>query len=138
MRLLSEHLSEMASISPPESKHALSAEGLGDPNITFWTVRQDDQLSGCGALQEIDQSHGEIKSMRTDKEFLRRGVASMLLEHMISESEMRGYSRLSLETGSQIEFAPARALYQSFGFSFCEPFACYISDSNSIFMTRVL
>ena len=136
--LLNEHLSAMASISPPESKHALSVEGLRDPRITFWTLRQDDQLCGCGALFELDPSHGEIKSMRTHSQFLRRGVASRILEHIINESKARGYGRLSLETGSQIQFEPARSLYERFGFSVCGPFARYRLDPNSVFMTREL
>lgn len=138
MELLNEHLASMASISPPESKHALSVEGLRDPRITFWTLRQDDQLCGCGAIFEIDPTHAEIKSMRTHSQFLRQGVASRILEHIVSESKLCGYERLSLETGSQIQFAPARSLYERFGFTICGPFAQYRLDPNSVFMTREL
>jgi putative acetyltransferase len=137
-RLLREHLDDMAVHSPPESVHALDSEALCSPTITFWTVWDGRELLGCGALSELDPRHGEIKSMRTARDHLRKGVASKLLEHIIAEAERRAYARLSLETGSMVAFGPARALYQSFGFEFCEPFASYVPDRNSCFMTRAL
>jgi putative acetyltransferase len=50
----------------------------------------------------------------------------------------RRYARLSLETGSQDAFAPARRLYESYGFRHCLPFEGYVEDPNSVFMTIVL
>ena len=134
--LLSEHLECMAQVSPPESRHALGLEGLRQPGVTFWTVWCGQQLAGCGALKEIDSTHGEVKSMRTAKTHLRRGVASKLLEHIISEAKRRGYRRLSLETGSMPYFEPARILYRKAGFKECAAFVGYKPDSNSAFFTR--
>ena len=136
--LLQEHLQNMALHSPPESVHALGLEGLRKPEITFWTAWEDGQLLGCGALEELDSSHGEIKSMRTSSQHLRKSVAKSLLNHIIDESRRRGYTRLSLETGSAAAFNPARQLYASFGFVYCEPFADYAEDPYSVFMTREL
>lgn len=136
--LLGEHIQEMRSVSPPESKHALDLEGLRAPEITFWTLWEDGALAGCGALKELDAQHGEIKSMRTAPGFRRRGVAAGLLHHLLGEARRRGYSRLSLETGSMPYFAPARELYRRFGFEPCEPFAGYTPDPNSVFMTKDL
>ena len=136
--LLREHLAFAALHSPPESMHALDLEALRAPEVTFWTVWQDSELAGCGALKELDAHHGEIKSMRTASSHLRTGVAAALLEHIIHVARKRGYRRLSLETGSQEAFAPARALYARFGFAPCSPFADYIDDPNSVFMTREL
>ena len=98
--LLDEHLQGMADHSPPESIHALNLNGLKAPNVTFWTIWDGDDLCGCGALQELDREHGEIKSMRTAATHLRKGVAAKMLEHILEEARCRGYSRLSLETGS--------------------------------------
>ncbi len=134
--LLREHLESMALHSPPESIHALDIEALRQPEITFWTVRENDELLGCGALKELDSQHGEIKSMRTSTPHLRKGVAKNLLRHIIEEAVRRGYSRLSLETGSMEAFEPARQLYANFGFTYCEPFADYVEDPYSVFMTR--
>lgn len=95
-------------------------------------------LLGCGALKELDPYHGEIKSMRTAKEHLRKGVAKKLLQHIVEEAKKRGYQRLSLETGSMDAFEPARKLYASFGFEYCKPFSDYKEDPNSVFMTKEL
>jgi len=136
--LLQEHLRNMRQITPPESVHALDIAGLRRPEVTFWTVWENGELLGCGALKELDAQHAEIKSMRTAARHLRKGVASNLLRHILAEAERRGYSRLSLETGSMAEFAPARQLYTIFGFTFCAPFADYVEDPNSVYMTREL
>jgi len=93
---------------------------------------------GCGALKELDAFHGEIKSMRTASAHLRKGVARVMLEHILNEAANRGYKRLSLETGSQGAFEPARRLYESFGFRDCPPFSDYAEDPNSVFMTKRL
>lgn len=134
---LQEHLAEMRSASPPESVHALDLSGLRKPDITFWTLWLDSELVGCGALKELSRDHGEIKSMRTAHRHKRKGIAASMLRHILEEATRRGYRRLSLETGSQPHFGPARALYASFGFQRCGPFGDYVDDPNSVFMTRV-
>lgn len=136
--LLQEHLRDMQLHSPPESVHALDLEALQQPEITFWTVWEGDELLGCGAIKELDAQHAEVKSMRTASAHLRKGVARNMLEHIISEARSRGYKRLSLETGSMKAFEPAQRLYSSFGFTYCEPFADYVLDPYSVFMTLEL
>jgi len=136
--LLEEHLVDMYATSPPESVHALDAARLAAPGMTFWTLRGDGAVLGCAALKEIDPEHGEIKSMRTAAAARRRGVAAHLLDHVLAEARYRGYRRLSLETGSQSFFAPARSLYASRGFTECGPFEGYQLDPNSVFMTLSL
>ena len=136
--LLREHLRCMALASPPESIHALDLDGLRQPEITFWTIWSGPELAGCGALKHLSQEHGEIKSMRTAYPYQRKGVASQMVRHLIREAELRGYRRLSLETGSMDYFQPARRLYASFGFSSCGPFGSYREDPNSVFMTKEL
>lgn len=136
--LLAEHLRDMYATSPPESVHALDLSGLRQPEISFWTAWQDGQLAGCGALKQLDASHGEIKSMRTAQGFHRKGVATQLLLHILNEARRRGYQRVSLETGSMAYFAAARALYLRHGFIECGPFSTYTPDPNSTFMTLQL
>ncbi|MFB5676634.1 GNAT family N-acetyltransferase [Paenibacillus terreus] len=136
--LIGEHLQDMHLTSPPESVHALDLDGLKKPEVTFWSVWEENQLLGCGALKKLDPLHGEVKSMRTAARHLRKGVARQMLAHIIEESKGRGYERISLETGSMEAFAPARKLYESFGFEYCGPFADYIEDPNSVFMTKTL
>ena len=135
---LEEHIQDMRSVSPPESKHALDLAGLRKPEITFWTVWLDGRIAGCCALKQLDGTHGEVKSMRTANGLRRRGIASRLLEHVIQEATARGYRRLSLETGAMPLFEPARTLYRRFGFEQCGPFSTYKEDPNSVFLTKVL
>ena len=136
--LIREHLQSMAQISPPESTHALDIESLRKPEVTFWSAWEGEELVGCGALKVLDGHHGEIKSMRTSSSHLRKGVARQVLHHIIEEAKQRGYRRLSLETGSQAPFEPARMLYTVFGFQYCGPFSDYMDDVNSVFMTLEL
>jgi putative acetyltransferase len=136
--LLEEHIADMRRISPPESKHALDLNGLRQAEITFWTIWDNDQLAGCGALKELSRTHGEIKSMRTALTHRRKGVAAAMLRHIIEEATQRKYAKLSLETGSMPFFAPARELYQRFGFTQSQAFADYKEDPNSVFMAKEL
>ena len=118
---LDEHVREMLSITPPESKHALDLEMLRGPGITFWSVMDGGTVVGCGALKRLDARHAEV-----------------MLEHIITEARRMGFTRLSLETGSAEFFAPGRRLYEKFGFEYCEPFADYRPDPLSVFLTRTL
>ncbi len=138
VEFLAAHVQQMRAVTPLESKHALDLDGLRDPEVTFWSVRDGDTVLGCGALKRLDADHAELKSMRTAPERTRSGVASMLLEHILTEAERRGVARVSLETGADEFFLPARKLYAKFGFHHCEPFADYRPDPNSVFMTRPL
>ena len=137
--LLEEHLCGMRASSPPESVHALDLDGLRQPNIRFWTAWDGKDLMGCGALKLLDARHGEIKSMRTAEQHLRKGVARALLAHIVEQAQQMGLQRLSLETGPLIPaFAAAHKLYQAFGFEECGPFSHYKRDPFSVFMTRRL
>ena len=137
--LLEEHLADMYATSPPESVHALDVHALKAPDITFFSGWDNDgRLMGCVALKELSSDHGEIKSMRTAQHARKLGVATQLLQHLLHVSMQRGYQTISLETGSQDYFQPARNLYEKFGFSYCGPFANYQPDPNSKFMTLAL
>lgn len=138
--LLRAHRTDLARHSPPQSVHALDVDvaALRAAPITFWSVWDGDHLAGCGALKALAPDHGEIKSMRTVDAYRRRGVAARLLEHLLAEARRRSYRRLSLETGSGPAFAPAHALYLRFGFADSAPFADYLADPYSRFLTRSL
>lgn len=137
-QLLSEHLADMFATSPAESVHALDHSALSHGSITFWTAREDGVLLGCGALKMLSSGHAEIKSMRTTASARGRGVATLMLEHIVAEAARVGYARVSLETGTEEYFAPARRLYARHGFIECPPFADYTLDPNSVFMELTL
>lgn len=138
LALLDEHLRDMHAQSPPESVHALDVSGLKVPAVTFWTVRDGGMLLGCGALKALDAMHGEIKSMRTPAALRGFGAGRAMLDHLVDEARRRGWTRLSLETGTTDGFRPARQLYTNAGFADCGPFGDYRPDPYSVFMTRAV
>ncbi|MGI9238338.1 MAG: GNAT family N-acetyltransferase [Woeseiaceae bacterium] len=135
---LREHLKNMERNSPPGCVYALDLDGLRARDVTFWSIWEDESLLGCGALKELNARQGEVKSMRTASAHLRQGIGGAMLRHLIDVSRERGYSRLSLETGSGPAFAAADALYRTFGFDYCGPFGDYRENTFSRFMTLTL
>ncbi len=133
--LLDGHLTLMRATSPPEDVHALDASGLREEGVSFFSVRADGELLGVGALKHLDPDHAELKSMHTAQAARRKGVARAMLEHLIATARERGYTRVSIETGSMAAFGPARALYSSAGFEDCGPFGHYVHSPHSVFMT---
>jgi putative acetyltransferase len=136
--LLATHVAFCRATSPPESTHVLDLDALRSPDITFWSAWDGADLLGCAALKELDRTHGEVKSMHTAARHRGRGVGLGLLERIAGEARVRGYRRLSLETGAMAAFASARSLYARFGFAECPPFGNYRLDPNSVFMTLEL
>lgn len=136
--LLRSHFENMLTITPPGSAHVLDLEKLRSPDITFWSAWEGTELLGCGALKALDDTSGEVKSMRTVKAHRRKGVASQILKRIVAIAQQRGYIHLNLETGAFPAFDPARAFYERHGFEYRGPFADYTPDPNSAFMTKRL
>lgn len=136
--LLTLHLSEMHAWSPACSVHAMPIDRLRADDVTFYSVWDGDQLAACGAIKHLGASHGELKSMRADPAYRGKGAGKAVLLHLLELARQRGYTRLSLETGSTAPFEPARGLYKAHGFADCGPFADYPLDPFSVFMTRCL
>jgi putative acetyltransferase len=123
--LLDFHFAEMRGNSPPDACHVLPTDGLAGPEISFWSVREAGELLGIGALKELSDDEGEIKSMRTAPGALGRGVGTAMLSHILGEARRRGYGKVSLETGCTKPFAAALRLYEREGFVPCGPFGGY-------------
>lgn len=136
--LLERHLVFARTVTPPGDVHALDLDGLLDPSVTFFSLRDDGALLAIGAIKELDPTHVELKSIHTAEEARRMGVGRALVERLIQVARERGASRISLETGSMDEFAPSRTLYSRLGFTECAPFAGYVPSRNSTFMTLEL
>jgi putative acetyltransferase len=135
---LQAHLDQMYATTPAESVHALDLDALRAPGMRFWSAYDGGELVGCAALKDLGDAHAELKSMRTAPHRVREGIASRLLGFVLEEARTAGFTRLSLETGTQDFFAPARALYARHGFVECGPFGDYALDPWSVFMTREL
>ncbi len=136
--LIAAHVANSAVYSPPEAIHALNADGLRTPAVTVWSVWQDDEILGMGGLKKLSPTEGEVKSMHTTAAHRGKGVGEAMLRHLIAEARRRGYRRLYLETGVQDGYAPSRRLYARHGFVACGPFADYVENPYSVFMTLAL
>ena len=133
--LLRIHFTTARAQTAPGSAHALDVAGLQAHDISFWTVWEDETLLGVGALKWLSADHGEVKSMHTAAPVRRKGAGSAMLRHIIAAARAAGMARLSLETGTWDYFRPARAFYARHGFIECPPFADYVLDPNSVFMS---
>jgi len=136
--LLAAHLAGMQVNSPPDGVYALDLSGLRMASISVWTAWDGDQLMGVGALKQLSGGAGEIKSMRTDSRHLRKGVGLNILNHIIAVARERGYSLLSLETGSGAEFDAALSFYRKRGFENGEPFGDYKPTEFNQFLHQQL
>ncbi len=131
--LLIKHFIELKTVSPKGSTHVLDIEGLKHPSIKFWSLWDNDELIGCGALKFLSKSHGEFKSIRIADKFRGKGMGKKIIQHLIDKSKILKINKLSIETGAGEFFAPARKLFLNFGFKSCEPFAHYKVDPNSCY-----
>jgi putative acetyltransferase len=136
--LLKKHFIELRAASPEGSAHVLDIPGLQEPSIKFWSLWEDDQLMGCGALKFLDKEHGEFKSIRIEDNFRRKGNGIKVINHLIGEAKKLKIKKLSIETGAGKFFAPAKKLFDNCGFKPCKPFAHYKEDVNSLYLTKLL
>lgn len=136
--LLAIHLAGMAENTLPEHVFALDLSGLRTSDVTVWTLRDDGVLAGFGALRALGDGSGEVKSMRTHPDHLRKGVAAALLDHILDEAATRGYHRVSLETGVGSSFEPALALYRKRGFTNGAAFGDYQASPYNQFLHLTL
>lgn len=136
--LMQRHWQAMHADTPPGSIHMMDAGQLDHPDIYFYVMRENSVPIGMGAIKRIDAAHAEIKSMHVLTEQRGRGLARQMVAHLIAQARAGNFTRLSLETGAQASFQPARSLYHSVGFQRCGAFEGYQDDPHSVFMTRAL
>ena len=134
--LLTNHFIELRAASPEGSAHVLDIPGLKVPSIKFWSLWNEKNLIGCGALKFLDKGHGEFKSIRVHDNFRKLGQGINVINHLINEAKKLNIKRISIETGAGDFFIPARKLFKRSGFSECEPFAHYKVDINSVYLTK--
>tara|TARA_Y100000590_G_C15481384_1_gene924160 strand:- start:523 stop:978 length:456 start_codon:yes stop_codon:yes gene_type:complete len=131
--LLRRHFVELRSVSPEGSAHVLDIPGLKIPSIKFWSLWEENDLVGCGALKFLNNHHGEFKSIRVADKFRGKGMGEKIISHLIDQARQIGIKKLSIETGAGNFFDPARKLFKKFGFKTCKPFAHYKDDPNSCY-----
>ena len=136
--LLSKHFVELRAASPEGSAHVLDIPGLKVSSIKFWSLWQDENLIGCGALKFLDENHGEFKSIRIHDNFRNKGYGVNVINHLINEAKKLKVKKLSIETGAGDFFLPARKLFKKCKFEECQPFAHYKEDVNSVYLTKII
>ena len=136
--LLSKHFVELRAASPEGSAHVLDIPGLKVSSIKFWSLWQDENLIGCGALKFLDENHGEFKSIRIHDNFRNKGYGINVINHLINEATKQNIKKLSIETGAGDFFLPARKLFKKCKFKECQPFAHYKEDINSVYLTKII
>ena len=137
-QLLKKHFIELKAASPEGSAHVLDISGLQVPSIKFWSLWENDQLMGCGALKILEKTHGEFKSIRVHDKFRGKGMGIKVINLLINEAKKLAIKRISIETGAGDFFIPARKLFNNCGFKSCQPFAHYKEDVNSLYLTKHL
>ena len=136
--LLINHFIELSSVSPVDRGHVLDIPGLKNLRIKFWSLWENDELIGCGALKFLDKEHGELKSIRVADTFRRKGNGIKVINHLIDEAKKLNIKKISLETGTGNFFGPARKLFHKCGFKPCEPFAQYKKDLDACYMSLLI
>jgi putative acetyltransferase len=136
--LLKKHFIELRKASPEGSAHVLDIPGLKTDTIIFWSLWEDKNLVGCGALKFLDKNHGEFKSIRVHDNFRNKGNGIKVIQHLIYEAKKLDIKRISIETGAGKFFEPARKLFKKCNFEVCGPFAHYKKDINSIYLTKLI
>ena len=136
--LLTKHFIELRAASPEGSAHVLDILGLKVPSIKFWSLWEKNQLMGCGALKFLDKDHGEFKSIRVHDDFRGKGNGIKVINHLINEARKLKIKKLSLETGAGNFFDPAKKLFHNCGFTPCPPFAHYLEDANSLYLSKII
>ena len=132
--LLKKHFIELRSVSPAGSTHVLDIDGLKNETIKFWSIWDDENLIGCGAIKILSKYDGEFKSIRVHDNFRQRGYGKKIISTLISKSRDIGIKNIFIETGSGKFFEPARKLFKSCSFEECDPFGHYKNDPNSCYM----
>ena len=136
--LLIKHFIELRSVSPEGSAHVLDIAGLKDQSIKFWSLWEENDLMGSGALKFLDKEHGEFKSIRVSDKFRGKGNGTKVIHHLINEAKRLNVKRLSLETGAGDFFLTVRSLFNTCGFQLCEPFSHYKNAINSVYMSMLI
>ena len=136
--LLTKHFIELRAASPEGSTHVLDIPGLKVPSIKFWSLWENENLMGCGALKFLDKNHGEFKSIRVHDNFRKKGYGIKVIKHLINEAKKLNITRISIETGTGKFFIPARKLFEKCGFKPCPPFEHYKEDINSLYLTKLI
>jgi len=135
-QVLQAHCLFCTSSTPTEHVYALDPSKLFASDITVFGARIDGELVGVGAMRKLDADHAELKSMHTLAKSRGLGIGKAIVMHIEDFAISQGIKRLSLETGTNEAFRPARKLYKSLGYIECEAFGEYILSDDNMCMSK--
>jgi putative acetyltransferase len=136
--VLQAHWLFCTSSTPIEHVYALDASKLFSPDITVFGARIEGEVVGVGAMRKLDAHHAELKSMHTLAKSRGSGVGKEMVAHIEDFAKTSGVKRISLETGTNEAFKPARELYKSLGYQSCEAFGDYVLSEDNMCMTKLI
>lgn len=129
----------LAFASQDACTHALGLAELRKADVQIFTARDtDNSLMGCAALKTLNPEHGEIKSVRTHPDYLRKGVSGALMGHIEKTAQANGLTALYLETHNTPQYAAACRMYEKLGYEYCGPFGDYTQNPRNVFMVKSL
>ena len=137
-QILQAHWLFCTSSTPIEHVYALDASKLFSPDITVFGARINGELVGVGAIRKLDAHHAELKSMHTLAKSRGSGVGRAMVAHIEDFARSSGIERMSLETGTNEAFKPARELYKYLGYNSCDAFGDYVLSEDNMCMTKLI
>ena len=137
-QVLQAHWLFCTSSTPIGHVYALNASKLFAPEITVFGARINGELVGVGAMRRLDMDHAELKSMHTLAKYRGSGVGKAMVAHIEDFARSSGIERMSLETGTNEAFRPARELYKFLGYQRCDAFGDYVLSENNVCMTKLV
>ena len=137
-QVLQAHWLFCTSSTPIEHVYALDASKLLATDITIFGAHIDGELVGVGAIRRLDQHHAELKSMHTLAKSRGLGIGKAMVAHIEEFAKSNGVDRMSLETGTNEAFRPARELYKTLGYERCDAFGDYVLSEDNMCMTKAI
>jgi putative acetyltransferase len=136
--LIAELNRELLAIYPEEgaTHFRLDPDEVSEARGAFLVAFVAGEPVGCGAVRRLDTETAEIKRMYVKATMRGRGVASRILDELVSEARRLGVNRIVLETGERQP--DALALYGGAGFVRIPLFGEYVDSPLSVCMAKEL
>jgi GNAT superfamily N-acetyltransferase len=97
---------------------AVRASCTNDARVVFVAVADGRPVGFAAvALDAVHEGMGVVDVIAVDPMYQRRGIATQLMERSAEHMRARGMDIAAVETGGDEGHAPARALYDSLGYT---------------------
>lgn len=90
------------------------------PNGCIFLAFYNGEAAGCVALKKLEEDVCEMKRLYVKPDFRKFGIGKLLIDRIIQESRIIGYSTMKLDTLARLK--PAIKLYNSYGFNKIVPY----------------